>query len=83
VKRSLPERSYWLAAICLLTLSAVFLDVGWTSPFAFQLFSQLGIAWLSLPLVDAILSVGAIVCFILGLWLLTRTKDPTLSLSKQ
>jgi hypothetical protein len=34
-------------------------------------------------LVDAILSVGAIVCFILGLWLLTRTKDPTLSLSKQ
>ena len=83
MNRSFPERSYWIAALSLLTLSAILFDVGWTSPFALQLFSQLGIAWLSLSWVDATISVGAVLCFILGLWLLTRTKDPTLSPSKQ
>lgn len=82
MKRSLPERRYWIAAISLLTLSAVLLDIGWTSPFAFQLLSQLGMAWLGLPWVDAVISVCAIVFFIVGLWLLTRTNDPTLSLQK-
>ena len=83
MKRTLPERSYWIAAISLLTLSAILFDVGWTSPFAFQLLSQLGVAWLGLPWVDTFVSVCAVVCFVVGLWLLTRTNDPTLSLSKQ
>jgi hypothetical protein len=78
---ALSERSYWILAVSCLALSVVLLDVGWTSPFAYQLYSQLGIAWLSLPWIDAIISITAVVAFIFGLWLLTRTKDPTRNLS--
>jgi hypothetical protein len=80
VNHSLSERSRWILAIVCLTLSAVLFDIGWTSPFAYQQYSRLGVAWLSLPWVDVAVSLGAVASFIIGLWLLTRTKDLTTSL---